>query len=85
MAPALILCAIGAPSFALLQGVDELNQPEVTLWVIEGETALEGGETTPTAPAGWADCYHRFVRFLWRRESHAAWGGPTQRGRGRTP
>jgi hypothetical protein len=52
MAPALILCVIGAPSFALLQGADELNQPEVTLWVIEGETALEGGETTPTSPSG---------------------------------
>jgi heme/copper-type cytochrome/quinol oxidase subunit 2 len=31
MTPALILCAIGAPSFALLYGIDELNQPEVTL------------------------------------------------------
>jgi hypothetical protein len=30
MAPALVLCAIGAPSFALLYGIDELNQPEVT-------------------------------------------------------
>jgi cytochrome c oxidase subunit 1 len=34
MAPALVLCAIGAPSFALLYGIDELNQPEVTLKVI---------------------------------------------------
>jgi cytochrome c oxidase subunit 2 len=34
MTPALILCAIGAPSFALLYGIDELNQPEVTLKVI---------------------------------------------------
>jgi heme/copper-type cytochrome/quinol oxidase subunit 2 len=31
MTPALILCAIGAPSFALLYVIEELNQPEVTL------------------------------------------------------
>jgi hypothetical protein len=75
MAPALILCAIGAPSFALLQGVGELNQLEVTLKVIEGETALEGGETTPTAPASWAECYRRFIRRVVRGDSPAAGGG----------
>jgi cytochrome c oxidase subunit 2 len=32
--PALVLCAIAGPSFALLYAMDELNHPEVTLKVV---------------------------------------------------